>query len=225
MKKIIAALVAGLLLVSATFALEFEIGARAFGGTNFANDAKAKDITKTIGEMKKDTAFNYGFGIYTNFALFGGLGIQAEGNLTKGSTSWAVMTDKEQKATKYEILTLDVPLMAWLNLDLWKFTIGFGAGVNFSFDLPNATMKEMYNAAKLSAKDNTVRTGFVGGVDFKFYFTKHLGLVLDARYVMDFTKKEIPIDVAGVDTGVTKPTVEFQRKSLYGGLGIEWKFF
>ena len=42
---------------------------------------------------------------------------------------------------------------------------------------------------------------------------------------MDFQKNEVPIIVGEIDTGKSYPTVEYTRKSLYGGLGLEWKFF
>ena len=43
--------------------------------------------------------------------------------------------------------------------------------------------------------------------------------------VKDVAEKEVPVTVNGYDTGHQYPTIEFSRRSLYGGLGIEWKFF
>ena len=69
------------------------------------------------------------------------------------------------------------------------------------------------------------KVGICAGVDGKFYLTNHLGLVASIRYVMDFQKNEVPIIVGEIETGASYPTVEYTRKSLYGGLGLEWKFF
>ena len=41
---------------------------------------------------------------------------------------------------------------------------------------------------------------------------------------MDFQKTSVPIEVEGYEVG-SYPSVEYTRKSLYGGLGLEWKFF
>ena len=59
--------------------------------------------------------------------------------------------------------------------------------------------------------------GLIAGADFKFYFTDHLGLVLSGRYVMDIDKKTI--DVYGNQI----PEYKLDRKTIYGGLGLEWK--
>lgn len=227
MKKIIALAIAAVTFVSASFALDFEIGGRFFMGTNlgsFTFDA-IQSNTDTAKEQLKDTTFDsqldYGFGAYANFALFGGLGVQAEADLTKGSASIKGLS----KAEKYEVWTLDMPVMVWANFDLWRLTIGAGAGVNFSCDLQSGNLKSLYSQTAASAKENMLRTGFVCGADAKIYITKHLGVVASGRYIMDFAKKEVPVTVNGYDTGTAYPTIEFSRRSLYGGLGIEWKFF
>ena len=70
---------------------------------------------------------------------------------------------------------------------------------------------------------------WIAGVDTKFYLTDHLGLVASARYIMDINKKDVPVTIAAgnteVNTGVTYPTIEYGRRFLYGGLGVEFKFF
>jgi hypothetical protein len=208
MKKIIAMAVAAICLVSASFALDLEFGARAFLGRDLDLDT---DLRTNYATAKDDKTFDFGFGGYGNFALFGGLGIQAEVNYVKSST---VFQAEGKQDIPYEMHVMDLSPMVWLNLDLWKLTIGFGAGPNFSILVGSAG-----DVVRASKQDFDM--GLIAGADFKFYFTDHLGLVLSGRYVMDFEREEI--DVYGVNTGVSK--YDPSRKTVYGGLGIEWKLF
>ena len=205
MKKIIAMAVAAVCLVSATFALDLEFGGRAIFGRNLGAGSFQENYTAA----KEDKTFDFGGGAYANFALFGGLGVQAEANYVKSSIKFAGAGREE---TKYDIHTLDLAPMLWLNLDLWKFTLGFGAGPNFSIPVMSVS-----DATKAKKEDFTV--GLIAGTDFKFYCTKHLGIVLSGRFVTEWDKKNI--NVYGVDTGI--PEYTFNRKTLYGGLGLEWK--
>ena len=211
MKKIIAMACTALLLLSASFALDFEIGARGILGRNLDGGS----FEDNYNAAKQDKTFDFGFGAYANFALFGGLGIQAEANYVNSSITF-VNNNAEQ--VKYAMHILDLSPMVWLNLDLWKLTIGFGAGPNF--EIPLASLSDIQNAKK---QDFTV--GLIGGADVKFYFTDHLGLVLSGRFIMDWAKKDVPITVYGYNTGTSYPTYEFTRKTLYGGLGLEFKLF
>ena len=206
MKKIIAMAVAAVCLVSATFALDLEFGGRAILGRNL-------DLSTTLKEnyasAKEDKTYDFGFGVYGNFALFGGLGIQAEANYVKSSI---VFQSEGRNEVPYELHVLDLAPMAWLNLDLWKLTLGFGAGPNFSIQVNSVGNVK-------NAKKQDFDVGLIAGTDLKFYFNDHFGLVLSGRYIMDFDKKNI--DVYGVDTGI--PVYEMNRKTIYGGLGLEWK--
>ncbi|MBP5602630.1 MAG: outer membrane beta-barrel protein [Treponema sp.] len=214
MKKIIAMAIAAICLVSASFALDLEFGARAILGRNLDDGTFKENATKA----KEEQTFDFGGGAYANFALFGGLGIQAEANYIKSSIDFKAKdpdTNKYEQVA-YELHTLDLAPMVWLNLDLWRLTIGFGAGPNFS--IPVATVSDIKNAQK---QDFTV--GLIAGADVKFYFTKHLGVVLSGRYITDWTKKNITLEGYGqtVDTGI--PEYTFNRKTFYGGLGLEFK--
>lgn len=209
MKKIIAMAVAAVMMVSAASALDLEFGARAILGRNLASGT----FKENMAQAKQDKTYDFGFGVYGNFALFGGLGIQAEANYVKSSITFAKEGKEE---VQYDMHTLDLSPMLWLNLDLWKFTLGFGVGPNF--EIPLASLGDIKNAKK---QDFTV--GLIAGADFKFYFTDHLGLVLSGRYVTDWQKKDVPIEVNGYNSGATYPSYEFTRKSIYGGLGLEWK--
>ena len=212
MKKIIAMAVAAVFMVSATFALNLEFGGRAILGRNLDSGS----FKENVAAAKQDKTYDFGFGLYGNFALFGGLGIQAEANYVKSSITFAKDGKDE---VQYDMHTLDLSPMIWLNLDLWKLTIGFGAGPNF--EIPLASLGDIKNAKK---QDFTV--GLISGADVKFYFTDHLGLVLSGRFICDWKKKDVPIEVNGYQLGdATYPSYSFARRTLYGGLGLEFKFF
>ena len=209
MKKIIALAIVAISMVSASFALDFSIGARGIAGMNL-DPAESVNNAK----VEKDAVYDFGFGVNANFALLGSLGVQGEANFI---TSKGKFTENGVDANDYATILMDMPVMLWLNLDLWKFTLGFGAGPNFS-----ATLNEY---SEIKAMSDRFKVGICAGVDGKFYLTNHLGLVASIRYIMDFQKTEVPIIIEGYDTGTGYPSVEYTRKSLYGGLGLEWKFF
>ena len=238
MKKIIALAIIAVSMVSASFALELEVGAKLIGGQNVADGSTAAD---TVKNLNADSHFQYGGAAYLNFALFGGLGLQLEPTIIKGSVSFQGEKDVDGTVNvytaDYDALTLDVPLMVWLNLDLWKLTIGFGGGVDFSMDLNRneSYWSQVANKAQQernkAASEGLAKMSFawIAGVDTKFYLTDHLGLVASARYIMDIKKKDVPVTVGAgnmeVNTGVTYPTIEYGRRFLYGGIGVEFKFF
>ena len=209
MKKIIALAIVAVSMVSASFALDFSIGARGIAGMNL-DPAESVNNAK----VEKDAVYDFGFGVNANFALLGSLGLQGEANFITSKGKFNDLTNN--KTTEYDTILMDMPVMLWLNLDLWKFTLGFGAGPNFS-----ATLNEY---SEIKAMSDKFKVGICAGVDGKFYLTNHLGLVASIRYIMDFQKTSVPIEVQGVSVG-EYPSVEYTRKSLYGGLGLEWKFF
>ncbi len=209
MKKIIALAIVAISMVSASFALDFSIGARGIAGMNL-DPAESVNNAK----VEKDAVYDFGFGVNANFALLGSLGLQGEANFITSKGKFDDLTNS--KTVEYDTILMDVPVMLWLNLDLWKFTLGFGAGPNFS-----ATLNEY---SEIKAMSDRFKVGICAGVDGKFYLTNHLGLVASIRYIMDFQKTSVPIEVQGQEVA-SYPSVEYTRKSLYGGLGLEWKFF
>ncbi len=212
MKKIIAMAFTAVLMLSATFALDFEVGVRGILGRNLDGGS----FEDNLNSAKQDKTFDFGFGAYANFALFGGLGIQAEANYVNSSITFV---NNNADEVKYAMHIMDLSPMVWLNLDLWRLTIGFGAGPNF--EIPLASVSDIKDAKK---QDFTV--GLITGADVKFYFTKHLGVVLSGRFICDFNQKEVPIEVNGYTVpGASYPTYEFARRTLYGGLGMEFKLF
>ncbi len=215
MKKIISMAVAAVLMVSALSALELEFGARGIMGRNLDKGS----FKQNYAQAKEDKTFDAGFGVYGMFALFGNLGIQAEANYVKSSMNFNVKDENGKIQKKvYDIHTLDLAPMVWLNLPLGKLAIGLGAGPNFS--IPVAQIGDVKNAKK-----DDFKMGVIGGADFKFYFTKHLGLVLSGRFIGEFDQRTVEVEAYGktVDTGI--PEVIPKRKTVYGGLGVEWKFF
>lgn len=209
MKKIIALAIVAISMVSASFALDFSIGARGIAGMNL-DPADSVNNAK----VEKDAVYDFGFGVNANFALLGSLGLQGEANFITSKGKFDDLTNS--KTVEYDTILMDMPVMLWLNLDLWKFTLGFGAGPNFS-----ATLNEY---SEIEAMSDMFKVGICAGVDGKFYLTNHLGLVASIRYIMDFQKTSVPIVIEGYEAG-SYPSVEYTRKSLYGGLGLEWKFF
>ena len=213
MKKIISMAVAAVLMVSALSALELEFGARGILGRNLDNGKSLKDNYELA---KADKTFDAGFSVYGMFALFGNLGIQAEANYIRSEKDFKVKEGNKYVTKEYELHTLDLAPMVWLNLPLGKLALGLGAGPNFS--IPVASVGEVKNATK-----DQFTVGLIAGTDFKFYFTDHLGLVLSGRYITDWTKKTVTIDAYGqsMDTGI--PEYSFNRKTIYGGIGLELK--
>ena len=209
MKKIIALAIVAISMVSASFALDFSIGARGIAGMNL-DPAESVNNAK----VEKDAVYDFGFGVNANFALLGSLGLQGEANFITSKGKFDDLS--KNKTAEYDTILMDMPVMLWLNLDLWKFTLGFGAGPNFS-----ATLNEY---SEIKAMSDRFKVGICAGVDGKFYLTNHLGLVASIRYIMDFQKTSVPIEVQGQEVA-SYPSVEYTRKSLYGGLGLEWKFF
>ena len=199
-------------MLSAGFALDLEVGVHGILGRNLDSGS----FEDNLNAAKEDMTFDYGFGAYANFALLKGLGIQAEANYVTSSITFA---QEGADNVKYNMHILDLSPMIWLNLDLWRFTIGFGAGPDF--EIPLASLGDISNAKK---QDFTV--GLISGADVKFYLTDHLGLVLSGSFICDWKKKDVPIEVNGYQLGdATYPSYSFARRTLYGGLGLEFKFF
>ncbi|MCQ2576139.1 MAG: porin family protein [Treponema sp.] len=210
MKKIIAMAVAAVCFVSASFALDLEFGARGILGKQVSG------LKESVNEIKADPNFDLGGGVYGNFALFGGLGVQAEANVIKSTLS--ISKDGASKGDDYDMYNVDLAPMVWLNLDLWRLTIGAGVGPNFNIALSNL-------GDIAAAKKDQFKMGLAAGADVKFYITNHLGLVVSGRYIMEFQKKEVPIEIEGFQTGGSYPTIDYTRKTLYGGVGLEYKLF
>ena len=224
MKKIITSIIIAMTMVVSSFALDFSIGAKGVLSTNLDPESKVS-FKDAYTNLKTNPVFDGGFGVFANFALLGGLGVQAEANFITSNVNFAL---EENKVVDYESLVMDVPVMLWLNLPIWKLSLGLGAGVNFSTELNRSVEGSAGYVQQI--KENQFKMGFVAGADFKIYFTKHLGLVMSGRYIIDFNKTTVPL-VGDGDTGIgavdelERPSIEFTRKNLTGGVGLEFKFF
>ncbi len=224
MKKIITSIIIAMTMVASSFALDFSIGAKGVLSTNLDPESKVS-FKDTYTNLKTNPVFDGGFGVFANFALLGGLGVQAEANFITSNVNFAL---EDNKVADYESLVMDVPVMLWLNLPIWKLSLGLGAGVNFSTELNRSVEGSAGYVQQI--KENQFKMGFVAGADFKIYFTKHLGLVMGGRYIIDFNKTTVPL-VGDGDTGIgavdelERPSIEFTRKNLTGGVGLEFKFF
>lgn len=222
MKKIIVMALAAITMVSASFALNLSLGVRANLGKNLDNDLS--NISAEISSINAESDFEYGFGVMANAAILGGLGVQAELNLTKGKVNFSGVSSIGDKpvTNNYDTWLLDVPVMLWLNLDVWKLTVGFGGGVNMAFDLNSGSLAEMYSQTEALVKDNLFKMGAAAGADVKFFVTDSFALVVSGRWIMDFEKKTASFEI-GEGLDLEYPTVEFQRNSVYGGIGVELK--
>lgn len=205
MKKLIAMAVAAVVMASSTFALGLSVGGKALGGVNVIDGFEAAGAN-----LKQNKAIDFGGGGYVNLNLLGMLGVQAEVNFIGSQLSFSDGVNQQN----YDTFLMDIPLMVWFESNLWKFSLGVGGGVNFSMEL--ASMSDLKTATK-----DSFTMGAVFGADVKFFFSERLGLVLGARYIMNFQPKEANVG----DTSITYNTVEFSRQTLYGTLGLEFKLF
>ncbi len=212
MKKLIAVMATTVICASSTFALGLGFGARGFLGSELTSSTIA-EVGTELKSFNLDKTFNYGFGAYADLSLLGGLGIQAEANLTYGT----VKLSDTASATSYEAWNIDVPLMLWLNQDIGKFAVGLGAGPNFAISIPTSGYKEAMAAAAQDFKNKQFNIGVAVGLDVKFYPTDHFGIVLGGRYITDFTTTNA--------SSTVRKDVEFTRKSLYANVGAEIKLF
>lgn len=228
MKKILALFIAAVCFVGTSFALDFEVGAKLDLGKNLA---EGETVVGTLQGMDATGDFQFGGSAYVRAAIFPFLGVQVEPTIFKSTVSLE-NGELNTKAT-YDSLTLDVPVMYWSGLKIWRLAVGAGVGINFSKDI-DMDKNALENATAIlgDAKDSLTNFawGLVAGADAKVYVTKHIGIVGSLRYVMDLSKKTVPIviepiDGVELDTGKTYDTVEVARRFLYGSLGVEFKLF
>ncbi len=231
MKKIIAIAVAAVVMASSTFALGLSFGVKGDIGKTLANNWA--DAKSEIMEFNMNSEFDFGFGGYTNVELINGLGVLLECDVTKSQIKFtgakiADGKDKENWETKeFDTWLIDVPVMLWNNIDFWKFRIGMGVGVNFSFNLDakdRASIEAAIDKAKTVYAEKSFIMGAVAGIDGKFYITDTIGLVASARYIGNFEKTTATFPIEGTE-GFEYPSIKFNRNSIYGGLGMEIKLF
>ena len=217
MKKLLGILIVATTLISSTFAFSLSVGGRGLVGGRL-------DTIKNAGQ-DNGAGLSLGGGVNAHLELFGGLGAQAEANFVVN------------KLPAGNITLIDLPVMGWYQLDLFKDTIaiGFGIGPNFSniFTDFSSLVKNMPGSTPndVAAVDGkqTWNTGLAIGANFKIFFgeKRHFGVVLGANAVFDFTSNEFFNALAAENktNAFFGDSEDGKRKEIYGTIGIEWRFF
>ena len=218
MKKFI---ITGIVLAGITFsasALGLSVGAKGIIGTNIGTS-----IEETKTNLENDPTFSGGFGITADVGLFGTLGVRGGLNFVN-STVTAKSSSSGSQVQKLDTTMVDVPLMLHLALPIDNLSIGAGAGLNFSFILnPQYTLGSSITPENIST--NGIKTGLVFGADLKFYIIKNLALTADVNYMLDFSPTKVQYTYKNTFFSTTTDAFEFTRRALYGGLGLEFRFF
>lgn len=220
MKKILVLVLTAMCFAASAFALDFEVGVKGNFGNNVGDGQTAQDVVKNL-----DTSSDFQFGgsAYVHVSLLG-LGVQIEPSIVKSTVNFSSSAFTETQT--YDAMIFDLPVMLWGNINIWKLSVGAGAGVNISAEMKNnSSYFEQATTAIEDAIANPLCLGLVAGLDAKFYITDHIGIVTSARYIMDLTKRDVTVVVDGYDTGITYPTLEYARRYLYGSVGVEFKLF
>lgn len=220
MKKILALLIATVCLAGTTFALDFEVGAK----FNLGKDlAEGQTVKGTLENLDLTSDFKFGGSAYVHASLLPFLGVQIEPTIFKSEINFA--NNELNTTAKYDALVLDIPVMYWSSIQIWKLAVGVGAGVNFSKDFTG--MKDPFVEIKKDLSSFAI--GLAAGADAKVYINKHLGVVASMRYIMDLAKKTVPVVIEiedmSYDTGKSYDTIEIARRFLYGSVGLEFKLF
>lgn len=86
--------------------------------------------------------------------------------------------------------TLDIPVLLTVGLNIGKFKVNIAAGPNFGFALGNPKLKTEMTGLGSQTKGVEVTPFLMGmqvGLGLGFNFTKHHGIIFDARGIFDFT--------------------------------------
>lgn len=196
MKKLISVLIIAASFAVSAFALNFTVGG------NF-------NIGGTVSDDAKFHGYSAGSGAFFNLDLLLGFGVQAEVNVSEDYL--AIDGNTITIDERYSII--DMPVMAWWNVKLGP--IGFGAGVGPNF---SGTVSDY--------KNDNVTLGLAAGANSIFYIGNHFGIVLGVHGVFDFTSRFV-VDTKNPEEGVTKITIntqDWKRRSVYGTVGVEYRF-
>ena len=220
MKKIIAMTVAAIFMATSTFALGLSVGAKGNLGTTVSNDWA--EVSSDFASMTINSEFDGGFGAYVNLSIMGGLGLMVEADVTnskiqfKGDASNLISADDYTTST-FDAWLIDVPVMLWGNIDLWKLRLVMCVGPNFSFNLDAADRDSLGTTAEYLKKvyaEKMYTMGLALGVDAKFFVTDNIGIVASGRYIGNFEKTTATYPIKGSDEGIQYPSVEFKRNSF-----------
>lgn len=198
MKKLFVSIALVIGMAASAFALDISAGFSANMGGNVGNDYSGYNGLVTGG------------GAYINLDLFAGLGFQGEINFVNNQFN---ISGNTVSFTEYE--SVDFAFMPWYQLNFFFGSIGAGVGLNFAYydeDFGNFTIDT-----------DMFVPGLALGSSFKIYLSNHFGINFGVHSVLDF----FPIidkTVSGRTTSYTIENSEFVRKSIYGSLGIDFRF-
>ena len=190
MKKILALALTALVAVSSTFALDMSIGLKGIvGGDN--SSPKGTDL---------------GGGIDINLNIWKGLGVQIESNII---TSKITGTGSEG-LTLQDNLNVNIPVIAWYNMDFTHFGFGTGLGVNCSL------------AGKhTEVQSSAFKMGLAAGANVRWHITPNVALVLGATGSLDcfptLTKTQ-----NGTSSTYKFIQSDYTRNSIYESLGVQY---
>ena len=198
MKKLFAMFIVISGIISTAPAINLAVGGRGFLGGNIQTDDSGLD------------GFMCGLGAFLNLDLIGGFGFQGEVNYVANQISTG---NKSITFTHYKIL--DFPVYVWYNLKLEHVAFGGGAGINFS----------NYPGSEIKSDGVFSNVGLAAGANFKVYVSEHFGIVLGATSVFDFFPTVVKTENNEANsTTYSFADSDYRRKSIYGSLGLEYRF-
>ena len=234
MKKIIAVLAAMAVTSISAFALDITVGARGdffWGlGTTLAGDSKdyydaAEEAAKAAGHSWK-TGGNLGggFAVYGNFGFLnlggGTLGVQPEVGMIFNN-GWNLKDNDD--VTNKTYTSIEIPVLVTFTYPIADaFSIGGGIGPYISIPL---NYDQLGNDGFKMSDYGDIKTNFMNfGLAFDVNAGYKVGpgdIVLDVRYMLDFTNLHYTLTQSGV-TIIDEDTLV--RRGLLIGLGYQIKF-
>ena len=204
-----------LILASGSGSSKTKKGGNIGGGFGLYSNLGLVDLGIAKLGIQPELDFNFNNGYYINF--------NATVSNRLGSTSMGI-------DAKLFTHTLDIPLLITMSFPLGKsFELGAGVGPQISIPLKadaeisassNGVSQTQLMSDSLTVKGN-VNFGMVFDVNGKILFgsKKNVGVVLDARYNLDFTTTKFKESLGGYS--VTEEL--FVRRFLEVGLGLEYR--
>lgn len=199
MKKLFVSIALVIGMATSAFALDISTGFSANMGGNLGG-----------GDYSGYSGLVTGCGAYVNLDLFAGLGFQGEINYVNNQFK---IEGNTVSFTQYE--SIDFSFMPWYQLDLFFGSIGAGVGLNFAY--------YDEDSGDFSIDTDQFIPGLSMGASFKVYLTNHFGLNFGVHSVLDFLPV-IDVDVNGRTTSYTIEGSDFVRKSIYGSIGLDFRF-
>lgn len=147
-----------------------------------------------------------GGGVDLNLDLYKGLGVQIESNIIVSALSAGDGLNIENH------FTTNIPVMGYYNFRYNRIGFGGGAGINCSIT----------DSVSQPGASN-VKPGLAGGLNAKFFFTDNVALVLGVTGTLDCLPTLVK-NTAGESTNYKFVKSDFSRNSIYGSLGVMYRF-